>query len=75
MTGVMMEARMNELIKRVYKLQLIILVSRVCMITFELMVALFVPGSFEQAIEDINLQYEVVLGLVFIGSVLFILFT
>jgi hypothetical protein len=34
MTGIMMEARMNEVIKRVYKLQLIILVSRFFMITF-----------------------------------------
>lgn len=46
MTGVMMEARLNEVIKRVYKVQLIILVSRAFMITFELMIALFVPGSF-----------------------------
>lgn len=34
MTGIMMEVRMNEVIKRVYKLQLIILVSRAFMITF-----------------------------------------
>lgn len=34
MTGIMMEPRMNEVIKRVYKLQLIILVSRAFMITF-----------------------------------------
>ena len=50
MTGVMMDPRINELIKRVYKLQLIILVSRFCMVAFELMVALFVPGSFQQAL-------------------------
>jgi hypothetical protein len=37
---------MNEVIKRVYKLQLIILVSRAFMITFELMIALFVSDSF-----------------------------
>ena len=65
------------MIKRVYKLQLIILVSRFFMITFELMLAFFVHSSFQQAIQDMseNLKYEVVLGLIFIGSILFILFT
>ena len=37
---------MNEVIKRVYKLQLIILVSRFFMITFEIMIAIFVKSSF-----------------------------
>lgn len=47
------------------------------MITFELMITLFVHSSFQQAIQDMseNLKFEVVLALVFIGSILFILFT
>lgn len=45
---------MNEVIKRVYKLQLIILISRFFMITFEVMIALFVQTSFQQAIRDMS---------------------
>lgn len=46
MTGVVMESRMNEVVKRVYKLQLILLVSRAIMIGFELAVAMLVPDTF-----------------------------
>lgn len=34
MTGLMMDNRLNEVIKRIYKVQLIILVSRACALTF-----------------------------------------
>lgn len=57
MTGIMMESRMNEVIKRVYKLQLIILVSRIFMITFELMIAIFIKSTFVQAFREMTLQY------------------
>ena len=57
---------------------MIILVSRAVSIAFEISVALYVvPDSFEEFIESIsgNIQYEVVLGILFVGSVLFILIT
>ena len=40
MTGVLVEERLNSVIKRVYKVQLIIMMSRLFMITFEMLMAL-----------------------------------
>lgn len=53
MTGVLVEERLNEVIKRVYKVQLIILVSRAFMIAFELLIAIYIDDSFQGKIEDI----------------------
>ena len=78
MTGIMMENTLNEVVKRIYKVQLIILLSRTFSIAFEISVALYVvPDTFEQFIDDIsaNIKYEVVLGMLFVGSVLFVLIT
>ena len=77
MTGVLVEERLNEVIKRVYKVHLVILVSRVFMITFEMLVALYVHDSFQQQIDIFSekIKYEIVLALLFIGSILFQLFT
>lgn len=77
MTGVLVEERLNEVIKRVYKVQLIILVSRAFMITFELLLALYVSGTFQDEINTLSdkLGEEVVLALTFLTSVLFMLFT
>lgn len=51
MTGIMMESSINEIIKRIYKVQLIILVSRAVSITFDIIIALYVlPNSFQQEI-------------------------
>lgn len=48
MTGIMMESRINEIIKRIYKVQLIILVSRAVSIAFDIIIALYVlPNSFQ----------------------------
>ena len=77
MTGILVEERLNEVIKRVYKVQLIILSSRIVMIVFQLMVTLYVNNSFQDTIEELSktVAYEVVLALVFIGSIVFQLFT
>jgi hypothetical protein len=77
MTGVLVEERLNEVIKRVYKVHLVILVSRIFMITFEMLVAIYVHGSFQEQINTLSdkIKYEIVLALLFIGSILFQLFT
>jgi hypothetical protein len=61
----------------VYKVQLIILVSRAFMITFQLMLAIFVTGTFQNEMDILaqSMQQEAVLALTFIGSILFILMT
>jgi hypothetical protein len=59
MTGVLVEERLNEVIKRVYKVQLIILVSRACMIAFELLIAIYIDDSFQNKINDIEQTYQV----------------
>ena len=68
---------MNEVIKRVYKVQLVILFSRIFMIVFELLVAIYVSNSFETAIEDWSksVAYEIVLAIILIGSIIFQLVT
>jgi hypothetical protein len=76
MTGVLMEPTLNAVIRRVYKLQLIILVSRAFAIAFEAIVVTNVRDSFRNYIESIthdDSQYEIVLGLLFVGTVLLIL--
>jgi hypothetical protein len=76
MTGIMMENKLNDVIKRIYKVQLIILVSRVCALTFEIIIALYVlPHTFQEQINLINMKKEIVLAILFLGSVLFILIT
>jgi hypothetical protein len=53
-------------------------VSRAISMTFEIIVALYVKSdSFETFIDTIssNIQYEVVLGMLFVGSVIYILIT
>jgi hypothetical protein len=77
MTGVLVEERLNDVIKRVYKVQLIILVSRLVVIGFELLVQIYVQSSFKELINNwgSKIEYEIVLALVFIGSILFQLFT
>ena len=45
------------------------------MIVFELLVAIYVTKSFQETIEDIQWAYELVLAFVFIGSIIFMLFT
>jgi hypothetical protein len=48
MTGIMMENKLNEVIKRIYKVQLIILVSRAFTLVIEIILALYVlPNSFQ----------------------------
>lgn len=75
MTGVLMEPTLNAVIRRIYKLQLIILVSRAFAIAFEAIVATNVRDSFRNYIESISqdVEYEIVLGLLFVGTVLLIL--
>lgn len=46
MTGIMMESRLSSVVKRLYKVQLIILVSRVFVITFEIFVLNVAPDTF-----------------------------
>jgi hypothetical protein len=79
MTGIMMDSRLNGVIRRIYKVHLIILISRAASLTFEILIAIYVlPNSFQQQVDDIVIQglsHEVMLGLVFVGSVLFILLT
>lgn len=48
MTGVLVEERLNEVIKRVYKVHLVILVSRLFTITLEMIIAIYVTGSFQE---------------------------
>lgn len=55
MTGVMMENKLNEVIKRIYKVQLIILISRACSLVFQIMIAMYVlPKSFQEEIEILS---------------------
>jgi hypothetical protein len=81
MTGIMMEKRLNDVIKRIYKVQLIILVSRALTLAFEIIIAVYVlPNTFQEEMniiikKDPNIRYEVILGLLFVATVLFILFT
>lgn len=78
MTGIMMENKLNEVIKRIYKVQLIILVSRAITLTVDIILALYVlPNSFQEEVKIISdgLSYEIVLGVLFVGSVLFLLMT
>jgi hypothetical protein len=79
MTGIMMESNLNEAIKRIYKVQLIILVSRAFTLTIDIILALYVlPNSFQEQVKIISdgLQsYEIALGMLFVGSVLFLLMT
>ena len=59
-------------------MQLIILVSRAVSITFDIIIALYVlPNSFQQEIENISndIKYEIVLAMIFVGSVIFLLLT
>lgn len=47
MTGVMLEAKLNEAVKRIYKVLLIILSSRVTMVTIEVLISVGIKdGSF-----------------------------
>ena len=79
MTGIMMEGQLNAVIKRIYKLQLIILISRALSLCFQILLSLYVlPRTFQQQIDErvaAGLGHEVMLGLVFVGSVLFLLIT
>jgi uncharacterized protein (DUF2236 family) len=81
MTGIMMDKRLNDVIKRIYKVQLIILVSRALTLAFEIIIAVYVlPNTFQEEMniiikKDPNIRYEVILGLLFVATVLFILFT
>ena len=78
MTGVMMENKLNEVIKRIYKVQLIILISRAISLVFQIMIAMYVlPKSFREEIEILilDVKYQVILGSIFVGSVLFMLIT
>lgn len=79
MTGIMMDNRLNGVIKRIYKVHLIILISRVTAITFEVIIAIYVlPKTFQEQLDEIvaqGLSHEVMLGLVFVGTVLFVLIT
>lgn len=59
-------------------MQLIILISRAVSITFDIIIALYVlPNSFQQEIETISndIKYEIVLAMIFVGSVIFLLLT
>ena len=53
------------------------MISRIFMITFELLIALSIKGSFQDKIAEwsSSLAYEIILALLFIGSILFQLFT
>lgn len=79
MTGIMMEGQLNAVIKRIYKLQLIILISRALSLCFQILLSVYVlPRTFQQQIDErvaAGLGHEVMLGLVFVGSVLFLLIT
>ena len=77
MTGVMMDNRLNEAVRRIYKVQLILLVSRAFMVAFEVLVMVYVDRSFEEKIEELSkdIEYEIILGVIFVGSVLYLLLT
>lgn len=54
MTGIMMETRLNAVIRRIYKIQLIILISRAVALAFQIVIALYVfPGTFQQKIDEV----------------------
>jgi hypothetical protein len=77
MTGIMMESHLNAVIKRIYKVQLVILISRALSLCFQILLSIYVlPRTFQQKIDEevaAGLGHEVMLGLVFVGSVLFVL--
>jgi hypothetical protein len=75
MTGIMMETKLNESIKRIYKVLLIILVSRVISITFQIFVEILVGNStFRDFLLSVGSgPYEVILGMTFVFSIFFIL--
>jgi hypothetical protein len=78
MTGIMMEGKLNDVIKRIYKVQLIILVSRAFTLTVEIILALYVlPSSFQEWVNNASqsVEYEIVLALLFVGTVIFLLMT
>jgi hypothetical protein len=48
MTGLMVEAKLNKVIKKIYKVLVIILISRVLMVTVEMIIAFKIhDGEFE----------------------------
>lgn len=79
MTGILIQNRHHDIMKRIYKVQLIILVSRVVSVIIDIIIAVYVlPNSFQQEVEIMSQSlnsYEIVLGLIFVGSVLFLLLT
>lgn len=78
MTGIMMDGRLNDVIKRIYKVQLIILVSRAFTLTIEIILALYVlPNSFQEWVNNASqsVEYEIVLAFLFVGTVIFLLMT
>lgn len=59
MTGIMMESKLNEVIKRIYKVQLIILVSRAFTLTIDIILALYVlPNTFQAEVKIISDSLE-----------------
>lgn len=78
MTGLLIEKRSSELIKKVYKLLLMILVSRMIMGALEILVSIEIKsGNFEDFIEIIeqNQGKYVTLALCFILYMLMMLIT
>ena len=54
-----MENKLNEVIKRIYKVQLIILISRAISLVFQIMIAMYVlPKSFKEEIEILILDVK-----------------
>ena len=48
MTGIMVEAKLNSVIKKIYKVLVIILISRILMVTLEMIIAFKIhDGTFE----------------------------
>ena len=77
MTGIMLEPRLNETIRRLYKVQVIILISRAVMIAFEVLVSVYVEDSFEAFVdhwaESTKTNMYIILAAIFVGSVLLML--
>ncbi len=78
MTGIMVENKLNSVIKKIYKMLVIILVSRIIMVAVQILIAFKIhDGSFESFMEffqQSNGQF-VTLAMCFIGASLLILLT
>lgn len=73
MTGIMLASPLNDVIKRVYKLLLILLVSRIVSLTFEVVLTVYIKTSISAFIASIEDGDYVVFALIFILAILIVL--